>query len=147
MNNTKIIEILMVEDNPTDIKMILRVLSKKNLVNKVQVVRYGEEALDYIFAKGTYAHRNIKDFPRVIFLDLKLPKVNGIEVLREVKSHELTKVIPVVILTSSKEEPDIKECYSLGANSYIVKPVNFEKFSESISNLGLYWVIMNEKPV
>ena len=147
MNNTKIIEILMVEDNPTDIKMILRVLSKKNLVNKVQVVRDGEEALDYIFAKGTYAHRNIKDFPRVIFLDLKLPKVNGIEVLREVKSHELTKVIPVVILTSSKEEPDIKECYSLGANSYIVKPVNFENFAESISNLGLYWVIMNEKPV
>ena len=147
MNNTKIIEILMVEDNPTDIKMIMRELSKKNLVNKVQVVKDGEEALDYIFAKGTYAHRNIKDFPRVIFLDLKLPKVNGIEVLREVKSHELTKVIPVVILTSSKEEPDIKECYSLGANSYIVKPVNFEKFSESISNLGLYWVIMNEKPV
>lgn len=141
------VEILLIEDNPSDVKLTLKALQKHSLANKVTVLKDGAEALDFLFAEGIYADRDNKELPKVIFLDLKLPMVDGIEVLREIKSHESTKKIPVVVLTSSKESKDIDECYKLGVNSYIVKPLDFEKFIESVSNLGLYWVLMNEPPV
>jgi two-component system, response regulator len=140
-------EILLVEDNPSDIKLTLKALQKHNLANKVTVLKDGAEALKFLFPEGEYTERNNKDIPKVIFLDLKLPLVDGIEVLRKIKSSENTKKIPVVVLTSSQESRDIEECYSLGVNSYIVKPIDFEKFIESVSNLGLYWVLMNEPPL
>jgi two-component system, response regulator len=146
MNSTPV-EILLIEDNPSDIKLTLKALQKHSLANKVTVLKDGAEALDFIFAEGIYADRNNKELPKVIFLDLKLPLVDGIEVLRKLKSEEITKKIPVVVLTSSKESKDIDECYKLGVNSYVVKPLDFEKFLESVSNLGLYWVLMNEPPV
>lgn len=139
-------EILLVEDNPNDVELTLRALKKHNLANKVHVVKDGAEALEYIFAGGAYNHRNIEDWPRLILLDLKLPKVDGLEVLRRIKSDERTKVIPVVVLTSSREERDLVESYRLGANSYIVKPVDFDKFVESVSELGLYWLLLNQPP-
>ncbi len=140
------VEILLVEDNLNDVELTLRALKKHNITNKVQVVKDGAEALEYIFANGAYAHRKIEDHPRVIFLDLKLPKVDGLEVLRRIKSDERTKVIPVVVLTSSKEERDLVESYKLGANSYIAKPVDFENFVRSVSELGLYWLLLNQPP-
>ncbi|MFA5405683.1 MAG: response regulator [Ignavibacteria bacterium] len=140
------VEILLIEDNPSDIKLTLKALQKHNLANKVTVLKDGAVALDFLFAEGEYADRNRNEIPNVIFLDLKLPLVDGIEVLRKIKSEESTKKIPVVVLTSSKESKDIDECYELGVNSYIVKPLDFEKFIESVSNLGLYWVLMNEPP-
>jgi CheY-like chemotaxis protein len=146
MTTTNEIEILLVEDNPNDVELTFRALKKHNLANKVHVVKDGAEALEYIFAKGAYAHRKIEDHPKVILLDLKLPKLDGLEVLRQVKSDERTKVIPVVVLTSSKEERDLVESYKLGANSYITKPVDFDKFVESVSELGLYWLLLNELP-
>jgi len=145
MNSTPV-EILLIEDNPSDIKLTLKALQKHSLANKVTVLKNGAEALDFLFAKGPYADRNYKEIPKVIFLDLKLPLVDGIEVLRKIKSEEATKKIPVVVLTSSKESKDIDECYKLGVNSYVVKPLDFEKFLDSVSNLGLYWVLMNEPP-
>jgi len=138
------VEILLVEDNPNDVKLTLRALKKKNLVNNIQVVTDGAEALDYIFAKNTYAERNVNDFPRVIFLDLKLPKINGLEVLAKIKGDVRTNHIPVVVLTSSAEDSDLKKCYELGVNSYIVKPVDFDRFVEAVSELGFYWLLLNK---
>jgi two-component system response regulator len=146
MTATNEVEILLVEDNPNDVELTLRALKKHNLANKVHVVKDGVEALEYIFANGAYNRRRIEDHPKVILLDLKLPKVDGLEVLRQIKSDERTKVIPVVVLTSSKEERDMVESYKLGANSYITKPVDFDKFVESVSELGLYWLLLNQPP-
>lgn len=146
MNSTPV-EILLIEDNPSDVKLTLKALQKHSLANKVTVLKDGAAALDFLFAQGIYSDRNFKEVPKVIFLDLKLPLVDGIEVLRKIKSEDLTKRIPVVVLTSSKESRDIDECYKLGVNSYVVKPLDFEKFLEAVSNIGLYWVLMNEPPV
>ncbi len=140
------IEILLVEDNPDDLEMTLRALRKANLANSIQVVRDGAEALEFIFAQGAYIGRKVENGPRVILLDLKLPKVDGLEVLRRVKGDPRTKIIPVVVLTSSKEQPDVAACYALGVNSYIVKPVNFERFAAAVSELGMYWLLMNQPP-
>lgn len=140
------VEILMVEDNPADEELALRSLRKRNLANRVHVVRDGAEAVDYLFAQGSYAGRKSEPPPKVILLDIKLPKLGGIEVLRRIKSDPGLRALPVVMLTSSREEPDIQECYRLGANSYIVKPVDFEKFAEVIAQLGLYWVVTNQGP-
>lgn len=140
------IEILLVEDNPDDVELTLRALGKHNLANNVQVVRDGAEALEFIFGTGAYAGRDINHKPRVIFLDLKLPKVDGLEVLRKVKSDERTKIIPVVVLTSSHEERDVVESYKLGINSYITKPVDFDKFVLAVKELGFYWLLLNKPP-
>ncbi len=137
-------EVLLVEDNPNDAELILRALKKHNLANNVYVVKDGEEALAFIFATGQYVDRDINLPPKVIFLDLKLPKVSGIEVLRKIKSDEKTKTIPVVVVTSSQESQDIKECYALGVNSYIQKPIEFENFVKAISDVGLYWLVINK---
>lgn len=141
-----IIEILLVEDNLNDVELTLRALKKFNIANNIFVVHDGAEALDYIFLKGKYANRGNDIKLKVIFLDLKLPKVSGLEVLQELKKHETTKKIPIVVLTSSKLEPDIDKCYELGVNSYVVKPVDFDNFMESIRQLGLYWLLINEPP-
>jgi two-component system response regulator len=146
MTITNEVEILLVEDNPNDVELTLRALKKHNITNNVHVVKDGAEALEYIFATGTYASRDINHNPKVILLDLKLPKVDGIEVLRRIKSDERTKVIPVVVLTSSKEERDLVQSYQLGANSYITKPVDFESFVKSVAELGLYWLLLNQPP-
>ena len=146
MIEKEVIEILLVEDNPNDVELTLRALKKHKLANKVHVVRDGEQALEYIFATGAYSDRNINDRPKVVLLDLKLPKVDGLEVLREVKGNEQTKMIPVVVMTSSQEEQDVVESYRLGVNSYIVKPVDFEKFIKSVTDLGLYWLLLNKSP-
>ena len=138
--------ILLVEDNPDDEALTLRALKKSNIANKVVVARDGAEALDYLFATGTHTGSATSDLPQIIFLDLKLPKVDGLEVLRRLRADKRTKLLPVVILTSSKEEQDIINGYSLGANSYIRKPVDFEKFAESARQLGLYWLVLNESP-
>lgn len=140
------IEILLVEDNMSDAEMTMRALKKNNLTNSVLHLKDGAEALDFIFGEGAYADRIVEHTPKVILLDLKMPKVNGIQVLQRIKSDERTKKVPVVVLTSSKEDPDIKECYSLGVNSYVVKPVQFEQFVKTISELGLYWVLLNQPP-
>lgn len=140
------VEILLVEDNPDDVELTLHSLKQNHLSNRVQVVRDGQEALDFLFAKGIFASRDPDLQPRVILLDLKMPKVNGLEVLRQIRAARRTKDLPVVVLTSSKEEPDIRESYELGVNSYIVKPVDFEKFTEAIRILGLYWLLLNQPP-
>jgi two-component system response regulator len=145
--NLNSVEILLVEDNINDAELTIRELKKHNLANNLFHVKDGEEALDFIFATGKYnGTRSINNIPKVVLLDIQMPKVNGIEVLQKIKSDERTKAIPVVILTSSKEDPDIQKCYGLGANSYIVKPVNFESFAESIKNLGFYWLLLNQPP-
>lgn len=141
-----LVEILLVEDNMSDAELTIRVLKKNNLANKLVHLEDGQEALDFIFAEGNYSHRKIEDTPKVILLDLKMPKINGIQVLQKIKSDERTKKIPVVVLTSSKENPDIQECYLLGVNSYVVKPVEFEKFFDTISEIGLYWMTLNQPP-
>ncbi len=141
------IEVLLVEDNPTDAELTLRALRGKGLRNEFVVARDGQEALDFLFAQGAYADRNMRESPKLVLLDLRLPKVDGIEVLRKIKSDERTKAIPVVVLTSSRQEPDIEKCYQLGANSYIVKPVDFDKLVEAVSELGVYWLLLNEPPV
>ena len=140
------LQILLVEDNMNDAELTIRALKKNNLANKLVHLKDGAEALDFIFAKGEYSHREMDNFPNVIVLDLKMPKVNGIEVLRRIKSDERTKRIPVVVLTSSKEDPDIQECYNLGVNSYVVKPVEFDHFVKAVSDLGLFWMILNQPP-
>ena len=147
MINQSEVEILLVEDNPHYAEMAIRALKKNNLANNVLHVADGEEALDFIFARGAYSGRNIENGPKVILLDLKLPKVDGLEVLKAVKSDERTKIIPVIALTSSTEESDIIESYRLGVNSYIVKPVNFDKFVEAIKGLGYYWLLLNQSPI
>ena len=141
------VEILLVEDNPQDAEMAIRALRKNNLANNVALVTDGEEALDFIFARGAYSGRKIENGPKVILLDLKLPKVDGLEVLKAVKSDPRTKIIPVIALTSSSEEKDIIESYRLGVNSYIVKPVDFDKFVEAIKGLGFYWLLLNQSPI
>ena len=146
MSKAEEAEILLVEDNPNDVELTLRALRKQNLDTKVFVVRDGAEALDFIFASGNYASRKIDVRPKVVFLDLKLPKVDGIEVLRKVKADDRTRNIPIVMLTSSQEERDVAESYKLGANSYIVKPVDFGQFTESVRQLGLYWLLLNQSP-
>lgn len=140
------VEILLVEDNSTDVELTLRALKRHNLANKVHVVTDGEQALEFIFANGSYNDRDINKKPKVILLDLKLPKVDGLEILRKVKSDERTKDIPVVVLTSSKEEKDRMESYRLGVNSYIAKPVDFSRFTEAVRELGFYWLLLNELP-
>ena len=138
------IEILLVEDNPRDVEMTIRALKKRNLANHIQVVKDGAEALDFLFATGSYADRDPHLVPKVVLLDLKLPKVSGQDVLKRIKSEESTKTIPVVVLTSSQEERDMIESYRLGVNSYIVKPVDFDNFSEAIGELGFYWLLVNK---
>jgi len=141
-----VIEILLVEDNINDVELTLRALKKFNVANNIFIVHDGADALDYIFMRGKFVNRQNSPKLKVILLDLKLPKVSGLEVLQELKKHEATKKIPVVVLTSSKLEPDIDKCYELGVNSYVVKPVDFENFMESIRQLGLYWLLINEPP-
>lgn len=147
MDDLNIIEILIVEDNPQDAELTLRALMKHNLANKFYVAEDGAEALDFIFCKGKYISRNISNPPKVIFLDLKLPKISGLEVLREIRSNPGTKTLPVVMVTSSREDPDIKKAYELGVNSYVVKPVNFDDFLIAMSHAGLYWLLVNESPI
>jgi two-component system response regulator len=146
--NPNSVEILLVEDNLTDAELTIRELKKHNMANNLVHVKNGKEALDFIFATGKYAGSSeIPHPPKVILLDIQMPKVNGIEVLQKIKTDRRTSAIPVVILTSSRENPDIQKCYDLGANSYIVKPVNFESFAQSIKNLGFYWLLLNQPPV
>jgi len=146
--NPNSVEVLLVEDNINDAELTIRELKKHNLANNLFHVKDGEEALDFIFCTGQFAGtRTMQNAPRVILLDIQMPKVNGIEVLEKIKSDDRTRALPVVILTSSKEDPDIKKCYDLGANSYIVKPVNFERFAAAIQNLGYYWLLLNQRPI
>jgi len=140
------VEILLVEDNPNDVELTLRALQKRNLSNKVFVVKDGAEALDFIFASGAYSQRKVEKRPKVVLLDLKLPKVDGIEVLRRIKADSRTSPIPVVMLTSSQEERDVVNSYNLGVNSYIVKPVDFSSFVHAVSELGIYWGVLNKLP-
>lgn len=146
MNNAGLIEILLVEDNPNDVELTLRAFKKINLVNEVRVVTDGAQALDYIFCTGDHANRDSAQAPRVVILDLKLPKVSGKEVLKRIKSDARTSAIPVVVLTSSQEESDVVASYGFGVNSYIVKPVDFEKFVDTIVKLGMYWAVLNQVP-
>jgi CheY-like chemotaxis protein len=146
VNFDKIVEILLVEDNPTDAELAMRALKKANLANNLVWVKDGAEALDFLFATGAYAGRDMTIPPKVVLLDLRLPKVDGMEVLRKVKEDERTKSIPVVVLTSSKEDRDVAESYKLGVNSYISKPVEFDAFARTVSELGLYWLLVNLPP-
>ena len=143
MNKKSSVEILLVEDNPEDLELTERVLRKANLTNSIQVVRDGAEALDFLFCEGGYSSRRIEDGPKIILLDLKLPKIDGLQVLKRIKSDPRTKSIPVVVLTSSKEQSDVIESYDVGANSYIVKPVNFERFASAVRDVGMYWLLLN----
>lgn len=139
-------EILLVEDSPEDAELTLRALRKGKLANHIEVLRDGEEALDYLFCLGRFAQRSGADMPRLVLLDIKLPKVDGLEVLRRLKSDSKTRWIPVVMLTSSREQSDLFESYRLGVNSYIVKPVNFDGFAQTIQKLGFYWLSLNQTP-
>lgn len=143
--NTNTVEILLVEDNPNDVELTLHALRKHNLANHIHVVSDGEEALDFLFCRGAYQNRDAVT-PKVVLLDLKLPKVDGLEVLRQLRSDERTRVMPVVIMTSSRQERDVVESYKLGSNSYIVKPVDFDQFSESVRQIGCYWLLLNQPP-
>lgn len=140
------LEILLVEDNPQDAELTIRALKNRNLANNLVHVEDGQAALDFLFNTGRYKNREITPKPKLVMLDLKLPKVDGIEVLRRIRADARTKLLPVVVLSSSREDRDVAEAYKLGVNSYIVKPVDFESFSEAVSNLGLYWLLLNEAP-
>ncbi|MFA7287523.1 MAG: response regulator [Melioribacteraceae bacterium] len=144
MENFQLVDILIVEDNPTDVELTMRAFKKNNLANNIFIVEDGESALEFIFCRGKFTNRNLHSQMKVIFLDLKLPKIGGLDILREIKTNPITKHIPVVILTSSKEDPDIRTAYELGANSYVVKPVNFNEFIDALKNTGLYWLLVNE---
>jgi two-component system response regulator len=146
MTDTDAVDILLVEDNPQDAELTTRALKKNNLANRLFTVEDGAEALDFIFCRGKYATRELSHSPKVVLLDLKLPKVSGLEVLRALKQDDKTRTIPVVVVTSSREDPDIKTAYSLGANSYVVKPVDFDAFAQAVSSLGLYWLLVNQPP-
>ena len=146
MNESTAVELLLVEDNPQDLELALRSLRKAHLANRIHIARDGAEALDFIFCEGPHAARRITDTPKVILLDLKLPKVDGLDVLKRIKGDPRTKTIPVVVLTSSKEQSDVVASYELGVNSYIVKPVNFEQFTNSVRELGLFWLLLNQPP-
>ena len=139
------VEILFVEDSADDAVLTIRALKKSGFLNKLYHVKDGAEALDFIYCRGVYALRNINENPKLILLDLKMPKMSGMEVLEKIKADAHFKAIPVVILTSSKEDPDIQKCYALGANSYIVKPVNFDDFTKAVSEMGMYWVLLNKR--
>lgn len=139
-------EILLVEDNPNDAELTLRTLRKHNLANHVEWVKDGEAALDFLFRRGAYAGRNDNDTLRLVLLDLRLPKVDGIEVLQQIRSHEETRMLPVVVLTSSKEDRDLLATYQLGVNSYVAKPVVFEEFARTVAELGMYWLLINKIP-
>ena len=140
------VEVLLVEDNPNDVELTLHAFEKNNLTNKIKVVRDGAEALDYLFSEGEYAGSGASPMPRLILLDLKLPKRDGMEVLREIRADERTKHVPVVVLTSSQQESDIVKTYELGVSSYIVKPVDFDQFTEAVRTMGFYWLLLNEPP-
>jgi two-component system, response regulator len=144
MENFNTIDILIVEDNPRDAELTLRALKKNNLANNILVAQDGAEALDFLFSRGKFSSRNKSSQPKVVLLDLKLPKVSGLEVLKAVKENKETAHIPIVIVTSSNQEPDIAEAYALGVNSYVVKPVDFDQFVNAMSSLGLYWLLVNE---
>ncbi len=144
---TNELQILLVEDSPADAELTIRALKNRNLANHLVHVTDGQAALDFLFGRAAYEGRDVEHQPKVVLLDLKLPKVDGIEVLRQLRADERTKLLPVVVLTSSREDRDVIETYKLGANSYIVKPVEFESFSEAVSNLGLYWILLNEPPI
>jgi two-component system, response regulator len=146
MNTHDPVEILIVEDNPYDLEMTLRGFSQANLVNHIQVARDGEEALDFLFCRAAFAGRCPEQRPRVILLDLKLPKIDGLEVLAQVKTHPATRTIPVVMMTSSQEQSDLVRSYALGVNSYIVKPVQFDAFVKAVQELGMYWMLLNHPP-
>jgi two-component system response regulator len=145
--NLNEVEIVLVEDNPNDAELAMRALKEYNLANKLMWLKDGVEALDFIFAQGQYADRSIEDVPKVVLLDLKLPRVDGLEVLEKVKSDTRTKSIPVVVLTSSSEERDIIASYNLGVNSYVIKPVDFDKFVDAAKEIGLYWMLLNKPPL
>ncbi|MFH1196866.1 MAG: response regulator [bacterium] len=140
-----IVDILFIEDNPQDVELTLRALKKNNLANKIHIINDGEEALDFLSCRRQYENRDIHNNPKVVILDLKLPKVDGLEILRRMKGNDELKLIPVVVLTSSREEKDIIESYKIGVNSYIVKPVDFEKFIEAVKELGYYWLLVNQQ--
>ena len=140
------IEILLVEDNPNDLELTLHALEKHNVANKIHVVRDGEEALDFLFCRGAFSHRTFESPPKVVLLDLKLPKIDGLEILRAVKSDPRTKAVPIVVMTSSKQQRDLVESYNCGVNSYIQKPINFTEFQEVIRQLGYYWLAINPSP-
>ncbi|MGC2325004.1 MAG: response regulator [Terriglobales bacterium] len=146
MEDTNGVEVLLVEDSEEDLQLALRSFRKANFLNRVHVVRDGADALDFIFCEGAYTGRKFENMPRVILLDLKLPKVGGLEVLRRIKTDPRTKIIPVVVLTSSKEQRDVLTSYITGANSYIVKPVAFDGFAKAIQDLGMYWMLLNNPP-
>ena len=146
MNPINPVEILLVEDSPDDVELTLRALRKAALANRIHVARDGAEALDFIFCEGAFAQRSISDKPKLILLDLKLPKVDGLEVLQRIKGDPRTRTIPTVVLTSSKEQNDVVRSYQLGVNSYIVKPVDFESFATAVQELGMYWLLLNQPP-
>jgi two-component system response regulator len=146
-SDVKEVEILLVEDNPTDAELAIRALKKANLANNLVWVKDGAEALEFLFATGAYSGRSVACPPKVVLLDLRLPKVDGMEVLRQVKADNRTRAIPVVVLTSSKEDRDVAESYKLGVNSYISKPVEFDAFAKTVSELGLYWLLVNRPPI
>jgi CheY-like chemotaxis protein len=138
--------VLLVEDNETDAELCMHALRKEHLANDVVWLKDGAEALDFIFCRGEYADRNVSDLPSLILLDLRMPKVDGIEVLRELKDNARTKIIPVIILTSSTENPDVKQCYDLGCNSFVSKPVEFNAFAHAAASIGMYWLLINRPP-
>jgi two-component system, response regulator len=146
MSEAIAIDLLLVEDDPQDLALALRALRKANLANRIHIARDGVEALDFIFGEGAHAGRDTSNPPKVVLLDLKLPRINGVEVLKRIKGDPRTRTIPVVVLTSSKEQNDVIESYELGVNSYIVKPINFERFVNAVRDLELYWLLLNQAP-
>ncbi|HET6224791.1 MAG TPA: response regulator [Bacteroidia bacterium] len=144
--DNEVVEIVLVDDNLNDVELMIRALKKINLANKIVHLKDGVEGADFLLCKGKYSTRNINNKPKVVLLDLKMPRMDGLEVLEKIKKDERTNTIPIVILTSSKEDPDIRKAYELGASSYIVKPVDFDNFSKAVAELGFYWLLLNEAP-